>query len=146
MRVLFAIDTCGREVIARQAATTDISGEMVHDLMLACDEARLGKCSALSPVQWLTDNDSAYAIRDTLGLAIALSCVPSALTVLARLTEWVEDYNTSYPRSGLQMRSPRECIQRQSQPAPCLIQQGLLHSLTTTLYTERDGNTVCLSG
>lgn len=35
VRVAFAIDTHDREIIAWQAATTDISGEMVRDLMQA---------------------------------------------------------------------------------------------------------------
>lgn len=43
---------------------------------------------------------------------------PDALTVLAQLPAWIEDYNTSHPHSGLQMLSPREFI-HQSQPAPC---------------------------
>ena len=151
VRVVFAIDTCDREVIAWQAATTGISGEMVRDLMLACVETRFGTCRAPHPVQWLTDNGSAYAARDTLDFAIALSLVPcftpvrspesngiseafvktfkrdyariqprpDALTVLAQLPTWIEDYNTSHPHSGLQMQSPREFIQSQSQPAPC---------------------------
>lgn len=151
VRVVFAIDACDREIIAWRAATTGISGEMVRDLMLACVEARFNALRAPNPVQWLTDNGSAYAARDTLDFAIALSLVPcftpvkspesngvseafvktlkrdyariqprpDALTVLAQLPAWIEDYNTNHPHSGLQMRSPREFIQSQSQPAPC---------------------------
>ena len=102
-------------------------------------------------MQWLTDNGSACAARDTLDFAVALSLVPclapvrspesngtseasvktpkrdyariqprpDALTVLAQLPARVEDYNANHPHSGLQMRSPREFIQSQSQPAPC---------------------------
>lgn len=73
---MFAIDTCDREIIAWQAATTGISGEMVRDLMLACVEARFGALRAPNPVQWRTDDGSAYATRDTLDFAIALSLVP----------------------------------------------------------------------
>lgn len=151
VRVVFAIDTCDREIIAWEAATTGITGEMVRNLMLACVEARFGALRAPHPVQWLTDNGSAYAARDTLDFAIALSLVPcftpvrspesngvseafvktlkrdyariqprpDALTVLAQLPAWIEDYNTNHPHSGLNMRSPREFIQSQPQPAPC---------------------------
>lgn len=151
VRVVFAIDTCDREIIAWQASTSGISGEMVRDLMLACVETRFGTCRAPHPVQWLTDNGSAYTARDTLDFAAALSLVPcftpvrspesngvseafvktlkrdyariqprpDALTVLAQLPAWIEDYNTNHPHSGLHMRSPREFIHHQSQPAPC---------------------------
>ena len=151
VRVVFAIDTCDREVIAWQASTGGISGEMVRDLMLACVEARFNALRAPRPVQWLADNGPAYAARDTLDFAAALSLVPcftpvrspesngvseafvktlkrdyariqprpDALTVLAQLPAWIEDYNINHPHSGLQMRSPREFFQHQSQPAPC---------------------------
>ena len=151
VRVAFAIDTHDREIIAWQAATTGISGEMVRDLMLACVEQRFGTCRAPHPVQWLADNGSAYAARDTRDFAIVLNLVacftpvrspesngvseafvktlkrdyarvqprPDALTVLAQLPGWIEDYNENHPHSGLQMRSPREFIRSQSQPATC---------------------------
>ena len=32
---------------------------------------------------------------------------------------WIDDYNEHHPHSGLRMRSPREFIRSQSQPAPC---------------------------
>ena len=49
---------------------------MVRNLMLACVEARFGTCRAPHPVQWLADNGSAYAARDTLDFAAALSLQP----------------------------------------------------------------------
>jgi transposase InsO family protein len=39
---------------------------------------------------------------------------PDAISVLQRLAEWFEDYNTVHPHSGLRMRSPREFIAAQS--------------------------------
>ena len=39
VRVVFAIDTCDREIIAWQAGTGGISGEMVRDLMISCSPA-----------------------------------------------------------------------------------------------------------
>jgi putative transposase len=44
---------------------------------------------------------------------------PDALTVLEKLSPWIEDHTENHPRRGLQMRSPREFIRSQSQPAPC---------------------------
>jgi transposase InsO family protein len=41
--------------------------------------------------------------------------LPDADTALRQITGWFEDYNTSHPHSGLNMRSPREFIAAQSQ-------------------------------
>ena len=151
VRVVFAIDTCDREIIAWQASTGGISGEMVRDLMLACVERRFCHLRAPHPVQWLADNGSAYTARETLDFAAALHLVPcftpvrspesngvseafvktlkrdyariqprpDALTVLQQLPAWIDDYNENHPHRGLRMRSPREFIRSQSQPAPC---------------------------
>lgn len=152
VRVAFAIDTCDREIIAWQASTGGVSGEMVRDLMLACVERRFGSLRAPHPVQWLADNGSAYTARDTLDFAAALSLVPcftpvrspesngvseafvktlkrdyariqprpDALTVLAQLPAWIDDYNECHPHSGLRMRSPREFMRGQAEGArPC---------------------------
>jgi transposase InsO family protein len=76
VRVAFAIDTHDREIIAWQASTGGISGEMVRDLMLACVERRFDALRAPHPVQWLADNGSAYTARETLDFATALGLVP----------------------------------------------------------------------
>ena len=47
------------------------------------------------------------------------TCSLPGCTVLAQLPGWIEDYNESHPHRGLRMRSPREFIRSQSQPAPC---------------------------
>ncbi|WP_424140393.1 integrase core domain-containing protein, partial [Roseomonas chloroacetimidivorans] len=44
---------------------------------------------------------------------------PDAAAVLQQLPAWIEDYNEAHPHKGLRMRSPREFIRAQSQPAPC---------------------------
>jgi repressor LexA len=45
---------------------------------------------------------------------------PDTISVLQRLGEWFEDYNTVHPHSGLRFQSPREFIQQQStQQATC---------------------------
>src|SRR6476620_39139 len=48
------------------------SGEMVRDLMIACVERRFGISKAAHPVEWLSDNGSAYIAKDTLDTATAL--------------------------------------------------------------------------
>jgi putative transposase len=72
VRVLFAIDACDREVMAWLATSAGISGEMVRDLMVACVERRFGISKAAHPVEWLSDNGSAYIAKDTLDTATAL--------------------------------------------------------------------------
>src|ERR1700729_1902382 len=72
VRVLFAIDACDREVMGWLAASAGISGEMVRDLMIACVERRFGISKAAHPVEWLSDNGSAYIAKDTLDTATAL--------------------------------------------------------------------------
>jgi transposase InsO family protein len=67
--VLFAIDACDREVMAWLATSAGISGEMVRDLMVACIERRFGISKAAHPVEWSSDNGSAYIAKDTLDTA-----------------------------------------------------------------------------
>ena len=69
---MFAIDTHDREIIAWQAATGGIDGQMVRDLMLTCVETRFNAMQAPHPMQWLADNGSAYTARDTINFAAAL--------------------------------------------------------------------------
>jgi transposase InsO family protein len=44
---------------------------------------------------------------------------PDAAAVLQQLPAWIEEHNEVHPHKGLRMRSPREFIRAQSQPAPC---------------------------
>jgi transposase InsO family protein len=61
VRVGFALDTCDREVMAW--CTSSISREMIRDLLDAV-ERRFGIAHAPHPIQWLSDNGSAYLQRD----------------------------------------------------------------------------------
>lgn len=73
VRVLFVIDACDREIIAWSAvANAGVSGEMVRDLMLAAVERRFGQTRAPHPLEWLSDNGSAYIARETADMARAL--------------------------------------------------------------------------
>ena len=72
VRILFAIDACDREIITQSATTTGIPGEMVRDQMIACVERRFGSMKTPHPVEWLSDNGSAYRARETGQIATAL--------------------------------------------------------------------------
>jgi putative transposase len=72
VRVLFAIDACDREVIAWSATTEGVSGEMVRDLMVTCVERRFEATRTPHPVEWLSDNGSAYIAKETAQIATAL--------------------------------------------------------------------------
>ena len=45
---------------------------MVRDLMIACVERRFGSTRTPHPVEWLSDNGSAYIARETRQIATAL--------------------------------------------------------------------------
>lgn len=73
VRILFVIDACDREIIGWSAvANAGVSGEMVRDLMVAAVERRFGDTKSPHPVEWLSDNGSAYIAKDTADVARAL--------------------------------------------------------------------------
>lgn len=72
VRVLFVIDACDREIIAWSATTAGISGEMVRNLMVVAVERRFETTKASKPIEWLSDNGSAYIARETSHTATAL--------------------------------------------------------------------------
>lgn len=76
VRVAFALDTCDREVVAWCATTGGISGEMIRDLMLEAVEKRFGAAVTPQPIQWLSDNGSAYRAYETIEFAVRLGLVP----------------------------------------------------------------------
>ena len=64
IRVIFAMDTCDREILSYTATTGGISSEMVKDLMVSCIEYRFGKVDRLPyKIQWLCDNAPGYTSR-----------------------------------------------------------------------------------
>ena len=75
VRVIFALDTCDREVTAYAATTGGYSADMAQSVMLACIEKRFGDVKTLRPVEWLSDNGSCYTARDTIAFAAALGIV-----------------------------------------------------------------------
>ena len=76
LRVAFALDTCDREVMAWCASGAGISGEMIRDLMLESVERRCGTTHTPQPIQWLSDNGSAYRAHETIDSAIRLGLAP----------------------------------------------------------------------
>jgi putative transposase len=50
---------------------------------------------------------------------VLVNPIPDAVTALALIDTWMEDYNTMHPHSRLGYRSPREYIKDQSQRAAC---------------------------
>jgi putative transposase len=57
-------------------STSGVSGEMIRDLMLESVERRFRGASTPHPVQWLSDNGSAYRAYDTIDFAVRLELVP----------------------------------------------------------------------
>ena len=49
VRLVFAIDTCDREIIAWQASTGGVSGEMVRDLMLGLRRTAVQRPAGTAP-------------------------------------------------------------------------------------------------
>ena len=144
VRVAFAIDTHDPEVVAWQAATTGIGGEMIRHLMLACDCPRHARLRHGAQPRGLLHPGAyppqAFRVLRTRNLGLLrpesngvgegvvktlkrdharVRPRPDALTGLAQLAGWIEDTNENHPHSGLRMCSPREFIRSQSQPAHC---------------------------
>lgn len=106
VRVLFAIDACDREIIAWSATTAGVSGEMVRDLMVTCVERRFNGTKAAHPVEWLSDNGSAYTAKDTLDLATALGLhlaftPPRSPESNGMAESWVKTLKRDYARVTL---------------------------------------------
>ena len=77
VRGAFIIDAHDREIIAWHAVVgLGISGSMVRDMMLEAVEIRFAALRAPNPIEWLTDNGSAYTARETRDFAVALDLVP----------------------------------------------------------------------
>ena len=76
LRVTFALDCCDREAISWAATTGGHSGDVVRDIMLAAVEQRFGTTHAPQPIEWLTDNGSAYIYHRTRSFARELGLEP----------------------------------------------------------------------
>lgn len=67
VHVVFALDTCDREVLGYLSSTIGVDGAMVRDLMVESIERRFGRIPALpKPIQWLSDNGPCFIAHETV--------------------------------------------------------------------------------
>lgn len=76
LSVNFALDCCDREAIGWVASPTGYSSDDVRDLMLERVEKRFGDQLLSTPVQWLSDNGSAYIAEQTRHFAQQIGLQP----------------------------------------------------------------------
>ncbi|MGX8942680.1 IS3 family transposase [Symbiopectobacterium sp. Eva_TO] len=81
LRVTFALDCCDREVIDWAASTRGYDSSTVQHVMLRSVEKRFGSALPDKPVQWLTDNGSAYTAHETRKFARELNLEPCTTAV-----------------------------------------------------------------
>jgi transposase InsO family protein len=71
-----------REAISWMATTGAIGGGDIRDLMIESVERRYGLVNRLpQPIEWLSDNGSAYTARETRALARDIGLVPGTTPV-----------------------------------------------------------------
>ncbi|HIB1597004.1 TPA: IS3 family transposase [Salmonella enterica subsp. enterica serovar Muenchen] len=81
LRVTFALDCCDREALHWAASTGGYDSETVQNVMLGAVERRFGKSLPASPVEWLTDNGSAYRSHQTRQFARMVGLEPKHTAV-----------------------------------------------------------------
>ncbi|MCX8986210.1 DDE-type integrase/transposase/recombinase, partial [Citrobacter portucalensis] len=81
LRVTFALDCCDREAIDWAASSGGYDSVTVQDVMLRSVEKRFGNGLPDKPVQWLTDNGSAYRAHETRQFARELNLEPCTTAV-----------------------------------------------------------------
>ena len=81
LRVTFSLDCCDREAIDWAASTGGYDSSTVQDVMLRSVEKRFGDRLPDTPVQWLTDNGSAYTAYETRRFAVELNLEPCTTAV-----------------------------------------------------------------
>ena len=76
LRVTFALDCCDREAISWVVSAHGYSGDDVRDVMLEAVERRFGQELPATPIQWLSDNGSAYIAEQTRAFARDIGLQP----------------------------------------------------------------------
>ncbi|WP_424948675.1 IS3 family transposase [Chromobacterium haemolyticum] len=76
LRVTFALDCCDREVMSWVAGTAGYRSDDVQNVMLEAVEKRLGLDKPSVPIEWLSDNGSAYTAAATRLFARQLGLEP----------------------------------------------------------------------
>jgi putative transposase len=80
----------------------------------------LGLVPCFTPVRSPESNGIAEAfVKGFKRDYVRLNARPDAATVMAHLDAWFADYNEMHPHRALRMRSPRQFIRAQGQPAGC---------------------------
>ncbi|HAK4778208.1 TPA: IS3 family transposase [Salmonella enterica] len=110
LRVTFALDCCDREAIDWAASTGGYDSSTVQDVMLRSVEKRFGGRLPDRPVQWLTDNGSAYTAHETrkfareLNLELCTTAVssPQSNGMVERFVKTMkEDYIAFIPKQDV---------------------------------------------
>lgn len=81
VRVTFALDCCDREAIDWAASTGGYDKATVQDVMSGAIEKGFGDKVPEEPIQWLTDNGSAYRVHETRQFARELNLEPCTTAV-----------------------------------------------------------------
>ncbi|HHL1876655.1 IS3 family transposase [Klebsiella pneumoniae] len=81
LRVTFALDCCYREALHWAASNGGYDSETVQDVILGAVERRFGSSLPSSPVEWLTDNGSAYRSHQTRQFARMVGLEPEHTAV-----------------------------------------------------------------
>jgi len=76
LRVTFSLDCWDRESISWVDSPNGYSGDNVRDVMLEAVEQRFGSELPASPVQWLSDDSSAYTAEQTRTFARQIGLLP----------------------------------------------------------------------
>ena len=107
LRVTFALDCCDREAISWVASPDGYSGDDVRDVMLEAVERRFGQELPATPIQWLSDNGSAYTAEQTRAFAREIGLQPLTTPVCSPQSNGMaesfvktmkRDYITHMPR------------------------------------------------
>ena len=119
LRVTFALDCCDREAISWAATTGGHSGDVVRDVMLAAVEQRFGATQVAQPIEWLTDNGSAYIDHRTRSFARELGLQPLTTPVRSPQSNGMAEsfVKTMKHNYVAYLRQDRRCRSRASHPA-----------------------------
>lgn len=105
LRVTFALDCCDREAISWVASANGYRGDDVRDVMLEAIEQRFGSELPASPVQWLSDNGSAYTAEQTRAFARQIGLLPLTTPVCSPQSNGIEDHEARLHPPHAQARS-----------------------------------------
>lgn len=81
LRVTFAKDCCDREALDWAASTGGYDSDTVQDVMLRSVEKRFGSRLPATPIEWLTDNGSAYRAHEPREFALVIGLEPRTTAV-----------------------------------------------------------------